>query len=295
MKLYLSMFFLVVCTVVAKAQEKVLITETDSIKLFETYVSAHSSENIFPTFYDKGIIYASNHNSKFYNLYYSDLQSSSSSIKIGPKFAMGPLAVFGNEIYFTRYSNKRSSTGIFNVTIYKGILENLRVSKIKKLPICNYEYAYSHPAISKDGNSMVVVTNEKDIFHLLQLKRNSKGIWEKGDVIFIAQSNIELLNPTIYDENTIYFSSNSFSATIKKVENMYENGKLMYMDVYREQGDFDIYKLTKVNGRWKLPIKAHELNSEFDDLGVIFKTEKTGYLTTFRFNDTDNIYYFELK
>ena len=36
-------------------------------------------------------------------------------------------------------------------------------------------------------------------------------------------------------------------------------------------------------------------NSEFDDLGVIFINEKSGYLTSFRYSDSDNIYYFELK
>ncbi len=278
-----------------KAQEKVLISETDSIKLFDTYISIHTSENIFPMFYDKGLIYASTYKSKKYELYYSDLQSNPLKIKTGPNFVLGPAAVFKNEIYFTRYSKRISSDGIYNVTIYKGILENLKVSKVKKLSICNKEYSYSHPAISKDGNFMVLVTNEKGIFHLLQLKRNSKGEWEKGDVIFITQENIELLNPTFYDENTIYFSANSFKDEIQKVEKKFEKGELVYVDVFKEEGDFDIFKVTKENGSWLIPIKVPEFNSEFDDLGVIFKTKTSGYLTTLRYNNSDNIYYFELK
>lgn len=278
-----------------KAQEKILISETDSIKIFETYLSIHTSENIFPMFYDQGIIYASIHKSKNYKLYYSDLKSNALKIKIGPNFVWGPVAVFENEIYFSRYSNRSSSNGIFNVTIYKGILENLKVSKVKKLDISNKEYSYSHPAISKDGNFMVIVTNEKGMFHLLQLKRNNEGTWERGDIIYITQENIELLNPTFYDENTIYFSANSFNDKVQKVEKKFENGKLVYADVFKEEGDFDIYKITKENGTWLLPVKVPEFNSEFDDLGVIFKTKTSGYLTTFRYNNSDNIYYFELK
>ena len=37
------------------------------------------------------------------------------------------------------------------------------------------------------------------------------------------------------------------------------------------------------------------LNSEFDDVGVLFLTETTGYLTSFRYDDSDNIYYFKLN
>jgi hypothetical protein len=104
-----------------------------------------------------------------------------------------------------------------------------------------------------------------------------------------------LLNPTIFNKNTIYFASNFFKGKINEVKNNYADGKLAYTEIFREKGVFNIYKTEKVNGIWQLPKKAHEFNSEFDDLGVIFNTEKSGYLTTFRYNNTDNIYYFELK
>ena len=142
---------------------------------------------------------------------------------------------------------------------------------------------------------MVVVSNEKGSYHLLELIRNENDEWERGEIIFIAQPNFMLLNPTIYDKNTIYFSSNFFKGKIKEVKKKLEDGKLVYTEIYREKGVFNIYKTVKEKGIWQLPKKVHEFNSEFDELGVIFKTKKSGYLSTFRYNNTDNVYYFELK
>ena len=58
------------------AQEK-LISETDSIAIFETYISLNSTENIAPIIYNDGLIYASANKSNYYKLYYSDLKSKS--------------------------------------------------------------------------------------------------------------------------------------------------------------------------------------------------------------------------
>jgi hypothetical protein len=208
---------------------------------------------------------------------------------------LGAVAIFDQEIYFTGNSKFFSNEGFINLTIYKGVLKNMKVTKVRQLSFCDKDFEYSHPAISKDGEVMVIVTNEKGTYHLLELNRNENNEWERGETIFIAQPSFMLLNPTIFNKNTIYFASNFFKGKINEVKNNYADGKLAYTEIFREKGVFNIYKTEKVNGIWQLPKKAHEFNSEFDDLGVIFNTEKSGYLTTFRYNNTDNIYYFELK
>ena len=72
-------------------------------------------------------------------------------------------------------------------------------------------------------------------------------------------------------------------------------GPFRFLDRNYEEGVFNIYKTNRVNGKWTLPQKVTVFNSKFDDLSVIFKTERTGFLNTFRYDNTDNIYYFELK
>ena len=66
-------------------------------------------------------------------------------------------------------------------------------------------------------------------------------------------------------------------------------------DVVYEKGVYNIYKKTRIYGRWQLPEKQTIFNSDFDDFGVVFKTEKSCYMNTFRYDNTDNIYYVELK
>jgi len=278
-----------------KAQENVLISETDSINLYETYLSTNTTNNIFPTIYNQGLLYSSAHKSNFYHLFYSDLNSKSKKIKIAKKVQSGSLNVFKNEIYLTATSKNKDSFGVSNLAIYQGIIEDFKVTNLQLLPICKNEFSYADPAISKDGNVMVIVTNEKGRYHLLELKRTENNTWIRGDVVYISHPNFKLLNPTFYNENTIYFSSNIYNGELTSV--VYENidGNIEMVEKNREVGVFNIYKIERKNGIWGIPIKATEFNSEFDELGVLFTTKLSGYLTTYRFNNNDNIYYFKLK
>ena len=119
----------------ATAQEMYLIEETDSIQLFETYLSNTSTSNVFPAFYKNGLIYVSKYKDNFYNLFYSDLQSASIKISLGNRFQFGAAVIHETEIYFTGISKRMDTKGYFNSTIYKGIMEDLKVKKIEKLVI----------------------------------------------------------------------------------------------------------------------------------------------------------------
>ena len=175
-------------------------------------------------------------------------------------------------------------------------MEDLEVSKIEKLPFCDKNFSYTDPCISSDGKQLVLVSSEKQLLHIVEFVRNDANEWEKKSVVFISHPNFDIINPTIYNENTIYFSSNIFNGKIigaSYVTN--EQGEMVIEDVKREVGDFDIYKIERTDGIWGIPIKATEFNSESDELGVLFDSEKSGYLTTYRYNSNDNIYYFVLK
>lgn len=292
---YLSLI-LILFIFCANAQELFLIEETDSIQIFETHLSNTSEGNVFPAFYKEGLIYVSNYKSNEHKLYYSDLQLPSLKISLRNKFNFGAATVFENEIYFTGNSKKMDRYGYYNLTIYKGIFEDLKVSKIKKLEFCDYNYSYSDPSISADGKQMLIVSSERDKFHIIEFVRNDIGEWEKQSVVFISHPSFDIINPTIYDENTVYFSTNIYNGKIIAVKySNDEKGEVVVEEVKREEGDFNIYKIERKNGNWGIPVKADEFNTEYDELGVLFDSEKSGYLTTFRYNSNDNIYYFILK
>ena len=276
-------------------QEKLLISENNDIKLFETHISLHSEGNIFPSMYKEGLIYASNHNLETYRLLYTSHQSKSIKLKTGNKYSLGALAIFNDEVYFTGISKIINSYGDFNFAIYKGVLNDFKLKSVEALKFCNKEYSYTYPTISKDGSTMVVVSNEQNSLHLLELKRNENNEWEKSDVLFICQPTHEIINPVIFNENTIYFSSKSNEEKTYRVQYTNKKGETLLSNVIRESGVFNIYKLVKENGIWKIPKLMDALNSDFDDLGVLFIDDKKGYLTTSRYNDSENIFYFELK
>lgn len=287
--------FLILGLFQLNGQNRILISETDSISIYETHISQNSKGNVFPTIYNKGLLYASNFESKYFNLFFSDLKEERVKIKIGSKYSLGPVTAFKNEVYFTGITPVKNIYMPSNFTIYKAQITGDKIVKIRRLQALNMDFSYSYPAISADGNKMVVVSNENGSFHLLQLKKNEKGKWEKDTVIYISQLNFEIINPSYFDENTIYFASNKKNGKIKNFTYKMENDSIKVLDKEYETGNFNIYKIKKNKNSWGLPQKMSILNSEFDDVGVLFLTETTGYLTSFRYDDSDNIYYFKLN
>ncbi|SNR40703.1 hypothetical protein SAMN06265371_102363 [Lutibacter agarilyticus] len=281
---------------ITKAQERYLIEETDSIQLFETYLSNTSVGNVFPTIYKNGLIYVSDYKAETYRLYYSDLQSKSKKINLGARFDFGAASTFKNEIYFTGISKTKDSTGYYNSTIYKGIIEDQKVSGIESLSFCNKNYSYTDPCISKNGNHLIVVSTERKTIHIMEYAKNDLGKWIKKGVVYISHPDFDIINPTYFNENTIYFSSNLSTNKDRPVNyTVIKAGKDYITKAVRGAGDFNIFKIERIDGRWSYPKKANEFNSEFDELGVVFDSEKSGYLTSFRYNSNDNIYYFKLK
>jgi len=277
------------------AQERELIFTSDSISIFESEVSKTSKNNLFPVLYKNGLIYNTVDKNDYYNPYFIDSAFNKNKIKIGMKYRLGGLSIFKNTIFFTGISRKVDKYYGYNLTVYKGVLEKNKVSKIRKLRICDPNNTYAHPAVSPDGSKLVVVTNENNRFHLLELTKDEKGYWTQKELVYIIHPSFDIINPTYFGENTIYFSSNYYNGKVAEVKVDVTKGKVDRMVRSMETGSFNIYKLERINGQWGIPIKVPALNSVSDDLGALFITEKTGYLTSYRYSNTDNIYYFELK
>ena len=289
------LFAMIVLTVLStSAQVEELIYENDSLSIFDTNISLYSSDNLFPKKYKDGVIYSSKYKSEYYDLYYSYLKFLPVKIKIGLKYNYGGAAIFDNEIYFSGNDRNMHMNNNTNHLIYKALINEVKVTKYRVLTFCKRDFSYEYPAISKDGSRMVVVTNERGRNHLLELIRNESNVWERNKVVFISQSKAEFVNPTYFDENTIYFSSNMI-AQEDRFGLKFINGSWVKVKTKLESSIFDIYKVKRTNGIWSLPTKVPKFNSEFDDLGVEFIDENSGYISTFRFSNTDNFYYFKLK
>lgn len=289
--LFVMIFHFVLNT---SAQDRELIYENDSLSIFDSYISLNSTDNLFPKKYKDGLIYSSKYKSEYYDLYYSNIKSAPIKLKIGSKYNYGGAAIFNNEIYFSGNDRRMYLNANANHLIYKALINDLKITKFRILTFCKQQFSYDYPAISKNGSRMVVVTNERGKNHLLELIRNENNVWERNKVIFISQSKAEFLNPTYFDENTIYFSSNMIDEE-DRFGLKFVNGSWVKVKTKLEGSIFNIYKVTRVNGIWSLPAKVPKFNSEFDDLGVEFIDENSGYITTYRFSNTDNFYYFKLK
>jgi hypothetical protein len=276
------------------AQEVELIYENDSLSIYDTALSVNSFDNLFPKKYEDGIIYSSKYKSLYYNLYYTNLRSEPIRLKIGSKYNYGGAAIYNNEFYFSGNDRLMHLNYNTNQLIYKAVINDLKVTKYRALTFCKKNYSYEYPAVSKDGSRMVVVTNERGKNHLLELVRNENNVWERSKVVFISQSKADFINPTYYDENTIYFSSNMI-AEEDRFGLKFIDGSWKKVKTKLEESIFDIYKIERNNGIWAIPVKVPKFNSEFDDLGVEFIDENSGYITTYRFSNMDNFYYFTLK
>jgi hypothetical protein len=284
--------FLIPCVHWAQGE---LIFESDELRIYHSFASKTTEDNLFPTPHDNGMFYISGHESNVYNLYYAPEDGPSKKIRVSQRFRLGGMAVSGNDFYLTGLSVK-SYQNARNLVIYKGILEDNKISKIKPLPLCDPKYFYAHPTLSPDGSKMAIVTNEKGRIHLLELEKDENGAWTRSKVIFIAHPSFDILNPTYFDNNTLYFSSNfNGEEEIDKVYVEKVADSVKVVDVNWKPSDYNIYRITRAKDTWQVPEPVNALNSEFDELGVLFTTESSGFLTTYRYNNTDNIYYFEIR
>ena len=296
------MFFRRICwififfSLISYAQKGALIFKNDSIALYESVVSKDSYENLYPTPYKDGILFTSAFRNEYYRLLYSNGKDKPEKVRISKRFQLGPVSLFENEIYFTGMSNFMNAKGEPHLSIFKGIIEDFKVTKVKELDLCIDGYTYAHANISEDGKTLILVSNENDVYHIMEYHRNEENNWERGEPVFITQLNFKILNPVFQGPDTIYFSSNIFDG--EEGNRMYEqvDEKMVLVGVDRYNVSFNIFKIERLeNGDWSIPEKVAALSSEFDDLGVQFIDANSGYISTYRYDNTNNIFYFELK
>jgi outer membrane protein OmpA-like peptidoglycan-associated protein len=73
-----------------------------------------------------------------------------------------------------------------------------------------------------------------------------------------------------------------------------KQGNFYYSSNYISMGGLDVFKVAVVNSQFSTPVRISPFNSKGDDFAVTFISERTGYISSNRYDGADRIYYFEI-
>lgn len=262
-----------------------------------------------PTYYQGGIIFASNRGVKgkkgekskdvwsddnFIDLFYADKNQNGSlvnarlfSLDLTTRYHEGPICFSKNEerIYFTRndyVDEKRRNTknGFMKLQIYTATKNDEGWSAPVELPFNTLEYNEAHPAISPDRTKFYFSSDRPGGFGGMDLyvSKFKDGKWERPENLGpkVNTAGNETF-PFIHDDGTMYFASDGW-------------GGLGGLDIFSTEAINDTTWLDVVN-------MGTPFNSPKDDFGLILNILKTeGYLSSARQNGTgkDDIYSFTM-
>lgn len=194
----------------------------------------------------------------------------------------------GKHIYITTNYNSKGNTykvkgKSFNLYIARGeYVEGKGWTNFKKLPFCNPNYSYGHPAISPEGDTLYFVSNipsakgATDIFKVYIAGDNEYSKPENlGDLV---NSTRKEMFPFMGEDGILYFSSD-------------RAGGFGALDVYSAELDAN-FKFKKAK------ILPRPINSKYDDFSyVVDVNNNEGYFSSKRPSGKgeDDIYYFTVN
>ena len=248
--------------------------EQAAVKMELVNFSNKKFNDFAPSFYKDGILFLSDRGSGtvFPDLYYSDFVAAPVKLKFhNNKHFLGQsfYDVSNDILYITKTSNEPSDNNRRNIAIYKSKIKKGKIVKLKKLSFCDPNYSYAYPQIL-DGKLLISSNAVDGLYSLIQYT-SVKGKWYQEKVIFSDTSPI--LYPSYKDKNTLFFASKR------------AGGK----------GGSDLYKIVKRNGEWSEPLNLSAFNSEYDELGLLFIDNKSGYLSSNRLDHKDHIFKFTIE
>jgi flagellar motor protein MotB len=220
----------------------------------------------------------------FMNMFISDInkwqagRSKSLSKRVNSDAHDGPavLSADGNTLCFTRTRMNVSKGEAQTAGLYFAKGKNRSWKNIEAFEYNSKEYSVAHPALSADGNWLFFASDMpggfggKDIW---VCKRNGNS-WEKPQNLGpdINTSGSEMF-PVIKSNGMLYFSSDGLPG----------------------YGGLDIYSAKNIEGKWILNRnEGLSLNSSFDDFGITFVNDTSGYFSSNRpgGKGKDDIYYY---
>ncbi|MBT8244566.1 MAG: hypothetical protein HKP48_00810 [Winogradskyella sp.] len=191
----------------------------------------------------------------------------------------------GKYMYFTTNSvavgvNKRKDFKTFNLQIQRAeYIEGKGWTNFIKLPFCNNNYSYAHPALSPDGNTLYFVSNIKGTKGRTDIYKVSvSGHQNYGEPVRLSRtlnSYSTELYPFVSNDNKIYFSSN-------------RRGGFGGYDIYS-------YDLNTADETIIPEVLPKPINSIGEDFSFFLMDDgKRGFLTSRRTKGkgNDDIYYF---
>jgi len=250
-----------------------------------------------PTFYNDGIIYVAsrprtkkkkNKEQQFtFDLKYYDLKNGS-KVKdfyekdINDLHHFGPCAFnpIGKEIFYSEnYTDKKGADGRYHMKLIRAVYQNDDWEVIDDFPFNSHEYSIFHPAISKDGMTMIFASNMPGGYGKMDLYSISKTGNSWGLPVNLGPEVNSVSNdwfPTFHENDYIFYSSDS-------------QGGL---------GGLDIFVCKYIEGEWRFPQNLDSpVNSKKDDIGFALSADASyGFFSSNRAGGVgeDDIYKFEL-
>ncbi|MGZ4096533.1 MAG: OmpA family protein, partial [Bacteroidia bacterium] len=196
----------------------------------------------------------------------------------------GPLCFTkdGNTQFITRnnYVGKKMKKGKedkVNLKIYTRKKEGEKWTDWAEFPFNSDDYSCGDPAISSDGKTLYFVSDMPGSLGLTDIwvSNFENGTWTKPENLGQAvNSEGREMFPSLFEDEVLFYSS---------------DGKVGL-------GGLDIfYTIPAGDSYFEAQNLGYPLNSHFDDFGMCAKTNTTGYFSTNRGNQKDDIYSFVSK
>ncbi len=298
MKNYISYIFLLLAVTKGLHAKQTSAAE-DSSRIKITRLNINTAQSDFSPFVinkeiyfvssrptNVGIVYTDINDATEMTDIYSGIKKDSVNFKkistlpvINSKYNEGPVTMNkkGDIIYFTGNEIRSGKNGNQNLLkIYSSKKIDDKWTKPELLPFCKGDFSYCHPALSKDGNTLVFSSNGDkgyggmDLYIVNCFNGNWSNPVNAGNKINGTSNE---LFPFISENNMLFFSSNR------------DNG-MGGLDIY----SFDLNDPIE-NETAHLP---HPINSLADDFGIwMDSTLENGYFSTNRLPEyKDDIYHF---
>lgn len=246
--------------------------------VFEPYVfNSKEYEDFGPTAYNNKLIFVSSrtnpidrlddysYNSQpFYNVYFennneiiniNDYRGNDLPKEINTDFHDGPIHIAENQkmVFITR-NIKNNQTPSMTLGIFYSIKKDNKWSKFISLPVNSTKYSVQHPFYNESTQELYFSSNlNNNNFNIFKV-HYSNNAWQKPVLVNHVNTNLDEVFPYVY-KSKLFFSSNGF------------DGK----------GGFDIYYAQNDS-----ILNANDLNSMYDDYGILYLNDSTGYLSSNR-------------
>lgn len=272
------------------------LLKSADISNFSAVNTAHAEFS--PTLYNDGVIYvasrpiAKKNNKKnpryTYELKYYNLVKQSEATEFYEKdindlHHFGPCAFnpLGGEIYFSEnFTDNKGSDGRYHMKLIRAVYQENEWKVIDDFPYNSPEYSIFHPAISKDGKTMVFASNMPGGYGKMDLYSVSKTAngWSLP-VNLGPEVNSESNDffPTFHGNEYVFYSSDSDEGF----------------------GGLDIFVCKYIEEEWRFPQNLGKpINSKSDDIGFTLTADAAfGFFSSNRGGGEgeDDIYKFELS